>query len=112
MKSFADADPAEWWARLRPWLLAGLGLALTAMVGAALRHLLFRVHYADVMQAVGSTPTPRIVAAVLATGFSYLALTRYDASALRFVGAKVAERKVLLTSFVAYALSNTIGQGP
>jgi phosphatidylglycerol lysyltransferase len=112
MKSFADADPAEWWARLRPWLLAGLGLALTAMVGAALRHLLFRVHYADVMQAVGSTPTPRIVAAVLATGFSYLALTRYDASALRFVGAKVAERKVLLTSFVAYALSNTIGLGP
>ena len=110
--SFAGADPAEWWARLRPWLLAALGLALTAMVGLALRHLLFRVHYADVMVAVGSTPTLNIVAAVLATGFSYLALTRYDASALHFVGAKVRERKILLTSFVAYALSNTIGLGP
>jgi len=112
LKSLAGADPAERWARARPWLLAVLGLALTAMVGLALRHLLIDVRYAEVMLAVDATPTPNIVAAVLATAFSYLALTRYDASALRFVGAKVDGGTVLLTSFVAYALSNTIGLGP
>jgi phosphatidylglycerol lysyltransferase len=110
--SLAGAEPAERWGRLRPWLLAALGLALTAMVGLALRHLLSDVRYSDVMVAVGATPTPNIVAAVVATAFSYLALTRYDASALRYVGAKVGGATVLLTSFVAYALSNTIGLGP
>jgi phosphatidylglycerol lysyltransferase len=110
--TFAGADPAERWARLRPWLLAALGLTLTAMIGVALQRLLAEVHYADVMAAVVATPTPKIAAAVLATAFSYLALTRYDASALRYVGAKVGGSTVLLTSFVAYALSNTIGLGP
>ena len=110
--TFAGADPAERWARLRPWLLAALGLTLTAMIGVALQRLLAQVHYADVMAAVVATPTPKIAAAVLATAFSYLALTRYDASALRYVGAKVGGSTVLLTSFVAYALSNTIGLGP
>jgi phosphatidylglycerol lysyltransferase len=74
--------------------------------------LLAEVRYADVMAAVVATPTPKIALAVLATAFSYLALTRYDASALRYVGAKVGGRTVVLTSFVAYALSNTIGLGP
>jgi phosphatidylglycerol lysyltransferase len=46
------------------------------------------------------------------TALSYLVLTRYDASALQYVGARVAERTVLLTSFVAYALSNSVGLGP
>jgi phosphatidylglycerol lysyltransferase len=110
--TFAGSDPAERWARLRPWLLAALGLTLTAMIGVSLRRLLVEVHYADVMAAVVATPTPKIAAAVLATAFSYLALTRYDASALRYVGAKVGGSTVLLTSFVAYALSNTIGLGP
>ncbi len=112
LKAFAGADPAEWWARLRPWLIAALGLSLTAMVGIALRRLLAEVRYADVMAAVAATPALDIWAAILATVFSYLTLTRYDASALRFVGAKVGGSTVLLTSFVAYALSNTIGLGP
>ena len=108
----ARTDLGEWWTRLRPWLLAVTGLALTASVGLALQHLLREVHVADVMAAMKTTPTLRIAAAIAATAFSYLALTRYDASALRYVGARVANSTVLLTSFVAYALSNTIGLGP
>jgi len=108
----AGGDLGEWWARLRPWLLAVVGVALAALVGIALRRLLDEVHYAGVMAAMDATPAPRIWAAVLATAFSYLALSRYDASALRHVGAKVGEPTILLTSFVAYALSNTIGLGP
>ncbi|MBC7664211.1 MAG: lysylphosphatidylglycerol synthetase family protein, partial [Caulobacter sp.] len=82
------------------------------MIGVSLRRLLAEVHYADVLAAVVATPSPKIAGAVIATAFSYLALTRYDASALRYVGAKVGARTVVLTSFVAYALSNTIGLGP
>jgi len=108
----AGTDLGEWWARLRPWLLAAIGIALAALVGVALRRLLSQVHYAGVVAAMDATPAPRLWAAVLATMFSYLALTRYDASALRYVGAEVSRSTVLLTSFVAYALSNTIGLGP
>jgi len=107
-----SADLGEWWSRLRPWLLAIVGLALAAMLGLALRRLLGEVHYAGVVAEMDRTPLGNIVAALFATAFSYLVLTRYDASALRYVGAKVAGPTVLLTSFVAYALSNTIGLGP
>ncbi|MFL6627675.1 MAG: YbhN family protein, partial [Vitreoscilla sp.] len=110
--TLAAPDLGEWWARLRPWLLAAVGITLTALIGVALRHLLDEVHYAEVMATMDATPAPRIWAAVLATALSYLALTRYDASALRYVGARVPRGTVLLTSFVAYALSNTIGLGP
>ncbi|GAA0746474.1 acid-inducible protein LpiA [Ideonella azotifigens] len=102
----------EWWPRLRPWLLAALGLVLAGAVGFALQGLLREVRYASVMAAVSATPNIDIFAALLATAASYLALTQYDASALRYAGAKVPRSTVLLTSFVAYALSNTIGLGP
>ncbi len=108
----ALAGLAEWWPRLRPWVWGAFGLALVAGVGLALRQLLHEVRYADVMAAVASTPAFDIAAAVLATALSYFALTGYDTSSLRYAGASVARPTVLLTSFVAYALSNTIGLGP
>ena len=108
----ALAGLSEGWSRLRPWLLGALGLALAAAIGVALHGLLREVHYANVMAAVGATPSSHIAASLLATALSYLALTGYDASSLRYIGAKVAHSTVLLTSFVAYALSNTIGLGP
>ena len=102
----------DWWPRLRPWVLAALGLTLVTAIGFALHQLLREVHYAKVMNAVSATPTLDVVAAIVATAASYLALTAYDASSLRYAGAKVARPTVLLTSFVAYALSNSIGLGP
>ncbi len=101
----------EVWQRLRPWLLGAVGLAIAFAVGVALRRLLLEVRYADVMLAVESTSHAGIAAELLATAVSYLALTQYDFSALRYAGATVARGTVLLTSFVAYALSNSIGLG-
>jgi len=108
----AVARLSEWWSRLRPWLLGAAGLGLALAIGIALQGLLHEVRYAHVMSAVAATPAAHIVAALIATALSYLALTGYDASSLRYAGAKVARTTVLLTSFVAYALSNTIGLGP
>lgn len=97
---------------MRPWIVAALGLLIAVALGFTLHGLLRDVRYANVMTAIDGTPRGAIVAALCATLISYFALTEYDASALRYAGAKVARRTVLLTSFVAYALSNTIGLGP
>ena len=88
------------------------GLAFITFIGFALHRLLREVRYADVMAAVTATSDTDIAAALVATAASYLALTAYDASSLRYAGVKVARATVLLTSFVAYALSNTVGLGP
>lgn len=100
------------WPRLRPWLLGAVALGLALAVGLALRQLLLQVHYSAVMAAVATTPASSIGLALIATVLSYLALSGYDSSSLRYAGARVRHATVLLTSFVAYALSNTIGLGP
>ena len=108
--------PAPWlgelWPRVRPWLLGALGIALATAIGFALHGLLHEVRYADVMAAIHATPPLELALALAATALSYLALTFYDSSSLRYAGAQVRRSTVLLTSFVAYALGNTIGLGP
>lgn len=103
---------SERWPRWRTFLLLVVGLALAVIVGLALRKLLQEVRYDNVMDAVRATPGSHLIAALIATAISYAALTQYDASALRYAGVKVARSTVFLTSFVAYALTNTIGLGP
>ncbi|MBZ8140654.1 hypothetical protein CLD22_12185 [Rubrivivax gelatinosus] len=102
----------EWWPRARPWALAALGLVFVLVIVAALGSLLHEVRYAEVLVAIKATPQRDVVLALLFTAASFLALTGYDASALRHAGAQVRPGTVMLTSFVAYALGNTIGLGP
>jgi phosphatidylglycerol lysyltransferase len=100
------------WPRLKPWLFAGLGILLCMLIAAALRGLLREVRYDSVMRAIAATPALHIGLALVATTASYLILTGYDFSSLTYAHASVNRATVLLTSFVAYALSNTIGLGP
>lgn len=102
----------DWWPRLRPWLIGAFGLALVLGIGFGLHHALRDVRYADVLAAIDRTPARAVALSLLFTALSYLALTGYDASALRYAGARVRRPTVLLTSFVAYALGNTVGLGP
>lgn len=99
------------WERLRPWLVGILSLVLAVAVLHALRTVLAEVSYADIVNEVAAMPTPRLVWAFLATALSFLALSGYDASGLRYVGARVKRSAVVLISFIAYALGNTIGLG-
>ena len=82
-----------------------------ALVFDALRGLLHQVRYAEVVQQVAAQPTSNLLWAGLATVLGYFVLTGYDVSALRYAGAKVRRSTVLLTSFIAYALGNTVGLG-
>ena len=102
----------EWWPRLRPWAVGTFGLALVLAVGFGLEHVLGDVRYADVLAAIDATPASAVALSLLFTALSYLALTGYDTSALRYAGARVRRPTVMLTSFVAYALGNTVGLGP
>jgi phosphatidylglycerol lysyltransferase len=99
------------WARWRPWLF-GLGaLIVLGLLYEALGKLFYTVRYSDVMEQIRATSRMNLFLSLGATALSYLSLVGYDASALRYAGAKVKGSTVLLTSFVAYALGNTVGVG-
>jgi phosphatidylglycerol lysyltransferase len=107
----AHDNPVPLWNRIRPWLvgLAALGLAVAVL--AALRDLLSQVRYVDIVNEISATPSIDLFWAILATALSFFALSGYDASGLQYIGLKIKRSALLLTSFIAYALGNTIGLG-
>ena len=118
-RSSAPAAPAAPATPARPdsglglagWIVIGVVLVLGALVFDSLYALLDHVHYADMVAALQATPRSHLLLAVLATALSYVALTGYDASGLRYAGAHVAPGTLATTSFIAYALGNTVGLG-
>lgn len=99
------------WGPAKPWLIVAGIVLLGLFVFDALHHMLRHVHYDDVIAAVHDTPLTRLILAMLATLASYAALTGYDTSGLRYAGAKVKRSTVVMTSFIAYALGNSVGLG-
>ena len=86
-----------------------LGLVLFALAAAVLQRELTEYHYGDVVAHLRAIPRTRVAVAFGLTALGYLALTGYDALALRFVGRALAYRRVALASFVAYVLSHNLG---
>jgi phosphatidylglycerol lysyltransferase len=99
------------WNRWRPWIIGAALVAVSALLFDALRALLREVSYAEVVQQISTQPMRALLLSGLATTLSYLVLTGYDFSALKYVGVQVRRTTVLLTSFIAYALGNTVGLG-
>ena len=99
------------WARWRRWLYGMAALLMLGLLYESLSSLLRTVHYADVVQQIAATSRLNLLLSVAMTALSFIALSGYDASALRYIGVHVKRSTVLLTSFVAYALGNTIGVG-
>ena len=105
------ADSQGNWSKWRPWAVGAVVLVLSALVFDALRGLLREVSYAAIAHQIKAKPVVDLLWSGLATALSYLVLTGYDFSALRYAGAKVRRSIILLTSFIAYALGNTVGLG-
>jgi phosphatidylglycerol lysyltransferase len=61
---------------------------------------------ADILQALRSVPPRSLLLAVAITVLGYLALVGYDAVAFRFVGPRLPLRRMLLPSFISFAVSN------
>jgi uncharacterized membrane protein YbhN (UPF0104 family) len=79
---------------------------LSALV---LAHTLAHISFADLRGAIAGTTAEQIAAACVLTCVSYLALTGYDAVALRQLKARVRYRTTALASFTSYAISFTLG---
>jgi phosphatidylglycerol lysyltransferase len=86
-----------------------LSLLFFALALWLLRRELRDFRYRDIVQFFHVLPAHRVVMAVAFTALSYLALTCYDALALRYIGKRIAYWKVALASFTGYAFSNTLG---
>jgi phosphatidylglycerol lysyltransferase len=101
--------------RLAPWrpaFMALAGVAVVILVWLAISRLIAEVNYNDVLDTLHATPLTSILAALGLTALSFLALSLYDLSALRYLGKAVPYPIVALTAFCAYAVGNTAGFGP
>ena len=103
--------PVRLFQRLKPWLIAAAVVAITALLVVTLHEFLSHLNYRDLVASIRATSLNAILLALLATILSYLSLTGYDASSLRYVGASVKYSVAAETSFIAYALANTVGLG-
>ncbi|MDA4231620.1 hypothetical protein, partial [Escherichia coli] len=82
-----DADTGRGFG-LGNWTVLGIVLIVGALVFDSLYALLDHVHYADMVAALHAMPRSHVWLAILATVLSYVALTGYDASGLRYAGAQ------------------------
>ena len=110
----SDLRNTQWLAlvdRWKPWLLLGFGCVLGGLLFEAMRGLQAELSYHAIVNSVRQTTSHDLALAFLATAASYVALTGYDYSALRYIGVALPYRIIAPTAFTAYALSNTIGLG-
>jgi len=98
--------------RYRGFIVASFILLLIALGFAALEALTREVHYHDVRAAMHAMSLGQIALSLVFTAGSYLALTFYDALALRVIGRPLPWRTAALASFTSYTLSHNLGLAP
>jgi phosphatidylglycerol lysyltransferase len=100
------AIPTRLAARWTPHLVAAV---LLGGAGWMLRRALASSDYRALRAAIHAVPSAWMLRALALTALSYFALFGYDALALRHVGRPVGWRRTALTSFLAYAFSQSLG---
>src|ERR1700692_1930794 len=86
--------------------------AMVVAVGVALVLLeneLKAYHYRDLMRQVWTLPHSHLALALLLTAVAYAVLPGYDAIALAYVDHPLPVRRIAFGSFIAYALSHSLG---
>ncbi|WP_253207209.1 bifunctional lysylphosphatidylglycerol flippase/synthetase MprF [Verticiella alkaliphila] len=91
--------------------MVALAVVLGVFILEGLQRVLAEVSYDDILGAAADTPISSLLLALLATAASYVTLAGYDFSSLRYAGARLPRPTVFLTSFIAYALGNSVGLG-
>jgi phosphatidylglycerol lysyltransferase len=86
-----------------------LGLVLFGFALVVLRRQLAAHHWSEITGHLRSLSPAAVTKAVLLTVAGYGVLTRYDALALQYVGKRIRPVQVVLASFIAYAMSQTLG---
>jgi uncharacterized membrane protein YbhN (UPF0104 family) len=97
--------------RRRLWKIAGtaFSLAILLLSVVVLVRTFATVNYWDLRAAIQATSSHQIALAFLFTATSYLALTGYDAIALRQLKLHVPYPKTALASFASFSIAFTLG---
>jgi phosphatidylglycerol lysyltransferase len=95
--------------RLRRALPAIAGLTFFGAALYVLRIELTGIRWAEVARAAREIPAHRVGVAAVLTALNYATLTGYDFLALASVRRALPPARVALTSFVAFAIANTVG---
>jgi phosphatidylglycerol lysyltransferase len=105
------ADPVQTSADRRRWTevlpaVAGLVLFLAAL--EVLRIELRTVSLAELTADITRVPHRELLIAITLTALNYLVLTGYDLIAFVYIGKTLPRMRVMVTSFLAYAIANNI----
>jgi phosphatidylglycerol lysyltransferase len=105
------ADPVHTSTSRRRWLevlpaVAGLVLFLAAL--EVLRIELRTVSWAELMADVVRVPRAELALAIALTVVNYVVLTGYDLVAFVYIGKTLPRVRVMLASFLAYAIANNV----
>ena len=95
--------------RLRAALPALIGLVLFVAALEVLRTELRAVAWHGLTTNLSAIPSWRLALAVVLTAVNYGILTGYDFLAFAYLGRHLPWRRVVMTSFLAYAISNNVG---
>src|SRR4029450_8097801 len=82
---------------------------LFALALVVVQHELKDHEFADISHSWRSVPWHLVAFAILLTAINYAILAGYDLLALRFTGHRVPLRRILLTAFIGYGISNNTG---
>ena len=95
--------------RIKQAAPAIIGLILFVVATLVLRAELKTLSWQTLVTNAMTMPRNRLALAALLTAINYAVLTGYDFLAFAYLGKQLPRRYIALTSFLAYALSNTIG---
>lgn len=106
------AEMLIWFRAHRAPLSVGLIVLLLCVAFFALHRLTEHIRLNDVRAAFHMIAPAQLVASLLLTATSYLALTFYDYLALRLIGKRLPWRIAAIASFTSYTLSHNLGLSP
>lgn len=102
-------DKKETRRRIRHYVLVALSLGIIVLAVVVVARTFSQISFNDLRSAVAATSGEQIATAFLLTGISFMALTGYDALALRQLKLHVPYPTTALASFTSYAISFTLG---
>ena len=80
-----------------------------AIAGYLLYHTFREYSVADIVQSVQAIPTSNMLTALCFSAGSYLCLTGFDWTGLRYVGNRLAYPKIALASFLSLSIGQSVG---
>lgn len=95
--------------RLSEIALGLLGLGLFCLSVWVIVHELRQYKQQDIWRSIEAISRPRLAGAIALTLLNYWLLTGYDLLALRYIRKSLSYRRIVLTTIISYAISNSVG---